>query len=131
MASANSTFTVDVVGEITGEKWVGSFTTRLQLSHADQFRRDEIRRRLLGANPESASPRALNAAEVFSEISIHITDAPQWWKGNNGGLDLADDNVVAAVFDGIVAEKTKAAAETKKRADAALEELKKTAPVTK
>lgn len=120
------TFVVNETGEVSGESFHGTFTMKLRLSHMDQFKRDEIRRRLLGADSEHASPRAANAAMVFSEIMIHLTDSPTWWKGNNDGLDLEDDNVVAAVFNGIMAEKKKYTEAMTKKAEEAKEALKKT-----
>lgn len=125
MSNNTATFTVTEIGEISGEKWHGSFTTKLRLSHSEQFRRDEIRRRILGPDSEHASARAANAAAVFSEIIINLTDAPSWWKNSNDGMDLEDDNIVSAIYDAIVLEKKKAVEAMKKKGEEAATELKK------
>ncbi len=120
-------FSIDVKGDISDKTWKGLFTTKIRLSHKDQLRQDEIRRDLLGAKPESASPRAQNTADVFSFVLIHIMDAPQWWAMNGNGLELEDDNVVAEIYGKIVEVKVAAQKKLKDEADAARTELSKPA----
>lgn len=92
------TFHVSVVGETSGENYPGKFTVRTRLSFKDALTRDSVRRNLLGATPETASVRANSVADVFSELAVRIVDAPSWWTNSDGGLELCDDNVVAAVY---------------------------------
>ena len=126
MASLTSSFTVDLVGSETGETFKGTFNCKIRLSLNEQLRRDAIRRQLLGANPESTSPRAGNIAEILSEIAVHLMEPiPSWWSGAAGGLELFDDNVIAAVYDGIMLEKKKVADAVKAKGEAAVVELKK------
>lgn len=117
-------FTVDVVGDVTGKTWKGLFTTKLRLSHRDQLRQDEIRRELLGKGAEHASQRALNQAEIFSFLTIHITAAPSWWEQNGGGLDLDDDNVVGEIFQAVVSAKAEAMKQLQGEAETAVAKLK-------
>lgn len=100
--SKEAKFTVTVVGETTGQNFSGIFRVKNRLSHREQLLRDETRRQILGSAPDAASPRAMNQALVFSEIAAHLIEAPKWWQLADGGLDLEDDNVVAAVYDGVV-----------------------------
>jgi hypothetical protein len=123
--SNSAQFSIDVTGEITGKSWKGVFKTKLRLSHRDQLRMDEIRRDLLGAKPESASPRAQNAADIFSTIAAHLVEAPQWWAMNGDGLDLEDDNVVAEVYGRILEAKVEAVKKLKADAETAKTELAK------
>lgn len=116
-------FTVDVTGDFTGKTWKGVFATKVRLSHRDQFRQDEIRRDMLGKNPDTASPRAQNSAEVFSFVLAHLVDAPQWWTVNGNGLDMEDDNVVAEIYVKIVDIKLAAQNKLKADAEAARKEL--------
>lgn len=118
-------FSIDVTGEVSGQPWKGVFKAKLRLSHRDQLRMDEIRRDLLGKNPETASPRAQNSADVFSFVAIHLLEAPQWWKMNGEGLDLEDDNVVAEVYGKIVEAKVEAQKKIKGEGVAAQAELSK------
>lgn len=130
MPSGNDTvqFSISVTGESTGEKWTGSFKMKTRLSHRDQLRLDQIRRDLLGPNPDGASPRAQNQAEVFSFIAVHLLDAPMWWKSNDNGLDLQDDNVVAEVYAQITKAKSDAIEKLKKAASEAEVTIKEANP---
>ncbi|NDC23765.1 MAG: hypothetical protein EBZ49_06505 [Proteobacteria bacterium] len=126
MPSSNDTvqFSISVTGESTGEKWTGAFKCKTRLSHRDQLRLDQVRRDLLGPNPEGASPRAQNQAEVFSFIVAHLIDAPNWWRSNDNGLDLEDDNVVAEVYAQITKAKADANEKLRKAATEAEREIK-------
>lgn len=112
----SESFVVDVIGETTGKTWKGVFKTKLRLSHRDYLRQDEIRRQLLGANPNDASPRAQNTAELFSYISVHLLESPQWWSQSSNGLDHEDDNVIGSVYAEISKLKEKEDADLKAKA---------------
>lgn len=116
-------FTVNVVGNVTGIQWHGVFKTRVRLSHRDWMRQDQVRRELLGPNPAGAGARATDSADLFSTILTHVIDSPTWWKDNENGLGLEDDNVVVEVFNGVMKAKVDAAEEVRKRAEAAKTEL--------
>lgn len=119
------TFSINVTGEETGKAYPGLFKTKVRLSHADQLRQDEMRRELLGKNAEYASPRALNQAEVFSYIWVHLTESPQWWGAHRNGLDLEDDNVLGEIHDNIVKARAEYREKLKAEAEAARQELTK------
>lgn len=93
---------ISVKGELTDLLWSGVFRFKTRISHREQLIRDEYRRRLLGADAEHASQRALNQAELFSEIQAHLIEAPGWWTKTDGGLDLEDDNVIAEIYNGLI-----------------------------
>ncbi len=95
-------FSIDVVGEITGTKWAGVFKCKTRLSHRDALKRDQVRRGLLGPNPEAASVRAIDVADILSEASVRLVDFPSWWGASGDGLDLEDDNVLSAVYAKII-----------------------------
>lgn len=96
------TFTVTCVGSTTGEEFKGIFKCRPILTHAQQLGRDQFRRDLLGVDPDSASPRALNQATLLSEIAARLTDAPSWWKDSRDGRELYDDEPVAAIYSEVI-----------------------------
>ena len=101
MANLPVEFSVNVVGEVTGETFKGVFKAVPRLSHRDNLRRDQLRRDLLGAKPEDASADATNVSAVFSKIWVHVTEAPSWWKDSKNGLELLDETPVAAVYDNV------------------------------
>lgn len=126
MTTLNSEkFSIDLTGDVTGKPWKGVFETKLRLSHRDQLKQDELRRELLGKNAEFATPRALNQAEIFSTMLIHLTKTPEWWTMNGNGLDLEDDNVVGEVYGSIVKLKAEAEKKLKGEAETAKTELAK------
>lgn len=123
MSSNTESFTINETGENTGKLYKGVFKTKIRLGHRAQLRQDEMRRDLLGAKPDGASPRAVNLADIFSFIWAHLEEAPQWWTMENNGIDLEDDVVPAAVYRAIVDLKVAAAGKLKKEAEDATKVL--------
>jgi hypothetical protein len=99
---ATHEFTVDEIGEVSAERFQGKFSLKTVLTHREQLRRDELRRAYLGQFTQSAaSPRAVNQADILSEINVRITDiqkgCPSWWRDHEMGLDLVDDSILVAI----------------------------------
>ena len=119
-----STFTLsNCIGSITGEKYVGDFTAKKDLSLEDHITADRTYRDLLGGiNPLYANEAASNIAAVVAELSVRLVETPKWWKEVRGGLKLKDTNVLTEIFeaakkvsDDCQAERAKKAEEAKKR----------------
>lgn len=125
------TFTVDVVGDVTGERWVGKFTAKRRLSFKEQLARDNERRRLIGPSVGDPLPRAVSAANIFSELAVRLVDAPSWWRDKDNGTELEDDSVVSRVYMEALEIKEEAEGELKKEADKAEGDLKKTVEADK
>lgn len=119
-------FTVDLIGDMSAQKFQGKFTLKTVLTHKEQLHRDELRRLYLGSfNQAQPSPRAANQADVFSDINARLVDftvknCPSWWKENDMGLGLMDDNVIMAIHDGM----EKGIAERKTLLEAAIAEVR-------
>lgn len=121
-----ATFTISVDGERTGEKYKGEFACKILLSHSDQLARDARRRQLLGgSSPDAAFPRPASQADMFAELHVRVLQAPKWWDGSNGGLDLFDDAVLLEVHKQCLAAEAKHLTDLKKQAEDARTELKK------
>lgn len=118
-------FSINVVGDTSGELFRGDFEAKPRLSHRDELFRDRIRRQHLGQDPQFASPRAINQAAVFANLDVRLTKWPKWWSEVGNGLDLADDNVLAAVMDECLRIEKEAQEKTRKRALDAQAALKK------
>lgn len=118
-------FAVKCVGEITGEQWFGTFKVRPVLPHGLQLEQDRLRREFLGVHPDAASPRALNQAQIFSNLQVSIIEAPPWWEKSGNGLALVDDEVVKAVSEGVNKIQNDFYASLKKKQDAAKADLEK------
>lgn len=123
-----TTFDINIIGDSTGEQWVGSFEMKLRLSHREKLLKDKIRRDLIGTNDGVASDLAVTTAEVFSLLAVSLTDkAPTWWKEKGNGLDLEDDNVVASVYEVVVKKQREIRDALEKKAEAAKAALKEQA----
>ncbi len=95
-------FSVDVEGKFTKQKYMGVFKVRPLLSHRDKLRREEIRRQLIGTFGENVSEDAYRIASVFSKIWAHLVEAPSWWKDAGNGIELLDEEPVEAVISKLV-----------------------------
>lgn len=118
-------FSIKVTGEVTGEEFAGDFECLPALPFALQMEEDRIRRELLGNLPENASPRARNAADIFSFLAVHITKAPLFWTQYNNGQTLFDDNVVGAVYSSVTKIVNDFAAARRAKVEAAKKDLNK------
>jgi hypothetical protein len=110
---------IEVVGESTGEKFWGVFGFKNRLSHADELRKDKLRKEYLGPNPKDSSTRAQDQAEVFSQLSVRVVKAPGWWVDSQNGLLLSDDSVIAKIFEEALSVEKKALEEIQKKAQEA------------
>jgi hypothetical protein len=90
-------FSVDVVGELTNNSYVGTFVAKTKLSMRETLRQDEVRRQILGVNPQSAGEDAQRVAAAIAYLSVHIVQSPDWWKELEGGLKIEELNLLAEV----------------------------------
>lgn len=116
-------FTISVQGENPEDLFTGVFKVKTRLSHRDSLTRDQVRRSLLGPNPDGASPRAESTADVFSELAVRIVDAPSWWVGADNGMALMDDAPVSEVYKRTMESVAEALEATKKKGETAKTDL--------
>ena len=119
-------FTIDMVGDSTGERQVGKFSAKKRLTFNDQLARDNFRRQMLGAAPGEPLPRAASMAQIFSELLVRLIDAPSWWVDADEGRALEDENVVVDVYEKALKVESDAAAEVAKKAAIARGEIQET-----
>jgi hypothetical protein len=101
------------------ELWSMLHSANQTPSHIPQLMLDQKRRELLGANPDAASARARNQAEIFAQLFVRLSDAPKWWSESGYGMDLVDDNIMVEVFGGAMKVEEEAMAAIKKKAEEA------------
>jgi hypothetical protein len=107
---------VDFVGSDTQTPYRGEFTVKTKLSWREMIKEDEIRRSVLGFNAAEAGELAARGAQFSAYLVVRVTEAPDWWKKSNNGLDSEDINLLSKVYDA-VSEKIEA--EYKRVADEA------------
>lgn len=118
-------FSVDIIGDFTGDKWVGQFKAKPRLSYRDQLKEDQIRRELLGKDPDQASAEAKNYSRLFAGLTVRLVDAPKWWAEYNDGLDLLDDNLIVDIYEKTMAIAKAAATATISKGEEAKTDLAK------
>jgi hypothetical protein len=92
------TFSINVIGEESGNPFTGTFKVKTLLSRREHFAADERRRMIVGANPTTILPKLDTDAFMIAQLSVRVVEAPSWWKQSDSGLDLDDSNVIAEVF---------------------------------
>ena len=65
---------IDVVGSTSKQHYIGVFKVKVLLSHRQKLQKDEMKRQLLGTNPEGASMDALKTAVIHSKIWAHLAE---------------------------------------------------------
>jgi len=89
-------FTIDSVGEVTGEKWAGSFTYVRPNIRA----LSDIGRYKAALNGDSqgveAHVHAMNS--VLANLRYTLVDYPRWWYDAGYGIELYDLNVILDIY---------------------------------
>jgi hypothetical protein len=125
MAQSNETsFSVNLKAE-SGDSYVGTFKIRKRLSHAQNLRKDALRRELLGDSPAAATQDVLMSSLILATCQAHIIESPNWWSKSNGGLDLLDQEPLVEVFNKINEAQQKEAEGLQTKAEEAVKELTK------
>jgi hypothetical protein len=121
-----STFSIHIVGEETGKVYSGEFTVRTSLSFRQQALADEIRRNIIGGNPQFVAPGIANVAFMAGQLAVRVVDAPKWWEEvGEGGIDLQDGNVLQKIFEQAVKADSDRKTKIQEEADKAETSLKK------
>jgi hypothetical protein len=92
------TFSINVEGEITGERWVGDFTCVCVPwgGLRNKIAREEIREQ--GDN-DNVTGELFLRARWMANTQNRIIAAPEWWRSSLNGAKLLDDNVLKEVYD--------------------------------
>lgn len=118
-------FSIHLVGDTTGKLWTGEFRAKPILTFRERLQSDRMKRELLGGDGAGASTESVVYSSLIGDLTVRLTEAPEWWKESQGGLNLQDYNVLEAVYD--EAKKVEKAhvstvQEAGKKAEAALRE---------
>jgi hypothetical protein len=117
-------FSVNFKGE-DSTQYQGVFQAKTSLSVREVLREDEIRRTILGFNPQDASQYQSQLAAAVAYLSIRLTgDVPDWWARTNNGLDVNDEIVLAEVNNACTKEIQKTREEFLKKAEDEAKALK-------
>lgn len=92
------TFEINVEGEITGERYMGTFTCICVPFAAlrNKIARDEIRET---GDLDNISADLFLRARWLVNAQNRLLSWPDWWGGCNNGARLLDENVLKEVYD--------------------------------
>lgn len=118
-------FHLHAVGDVTGETWTGDFVLKSRLSMMDRLKLDNYFRFYIGeSNPQFASPRVLEIAEVLAQLRVRIVKAPEWWATKGNGQELEDMSPLKALYEAVVDLEKKTDAKNKAKAQQAQDDLR-------
>lgn len=108
----NHTFTVDVVGERTKERFQGSFTVKAMLTIAETVDVG-LRTDAYNNGSRTIGERIYLMNRAIAEMEVRLASdpkkgllAPSWWKDSDGGRQLLDLNVLYDVYNKALSAET-------------------------
>lgn len=120
---------VNVVGNQTGNPYIGEFTVKLSLTKREQLKADMIRREILGPSPlnNEPAPKLQTDAFILGQLAVRVTKAPKFWEDSNGGLELpeGDDNLLYELYNQILEKIEANTNKMREQAKKALENMAK------
>lgn len=118
---------VNIVGDRSGNPYTGDFTMKMLMTERDEFNADLRRRQILGPSPDGTPPAAALQWRAFmmGQLAARITDAPEWWLSSDTGMELADRNVVPAIYDAMLEAEEELAGEVKQETEKAVNKITK------
>ncbi len=128
MIQKTVSFTIDIKGQVTERHYEGVFEVKTRLTTREKLREDELRRSLLGGNPQFAAPDAADTARALAYLTVRLVKAPSFWEELNGCLESEDDNLLVAVNNAAVEAIEAELEKVKKKGEEAKRDLRGKAP---
>lgn len=80
---------LDSMGEVTKERWIGTFQVKAVLTHADRFQLERMYNQLIPKDGEVSEDIKLRAASI-AELSVRVVKGPRWWDETASGQLMVD-----------------------------------------
>ena len=120
-------FSVSLIGEDTAQPFNGDFVVKTVLTRRELFLADERRRIILGMVPAGVPASISGEAYMLGQLHVRIVSAPDWWNKSEGGLDIADANVIGEVFRLALEKEEERKKALQENSKAALDKISKSA----
>lgn len=91
---------LDSIGEMTNERYVGSFKVKVLLTHAERLAVERTYADML-PNDKVASDESKLKAGAIAELDQRVVEAPRWWVNSRNGRDLLDSQPIWDLLVGI------------------------------
>jgi hypothetical protein len=92
-----TTFEIDVEGNLTKQRFQGNFTYRIPNMRARALA-DKERARMNEGLERGMDETVAEMHSMISYLRHTLTAVPPWWKESSQGYDLFDANVVTAIY---------------------------------
>lgn len=92
LPNVTTTVQLDSIGERTKSRWVGTFTIKRILTHADHFKLDRIYASLMPSRSADVSEEQKLKAAAIAELAVRVINGPAWWDGTNSGQLMVDSD---------------------------------------
>ena len=93
---------INVIGEDTGQTYMGDFKFKCLLSPLDRINIDRQYRSMIGVNSHEAGIEAANLSNILSELLFRVSSYPPFWKADENhilGSHIVDRNVLLKVYE--------------------------------
>ncbi len=97
-----TTFVIDVIGEVTKRRFLGEFTCKIP-TIKDQCMMDKHRSYLNGEFSDNLEPGTLKFNKMVAYLRYTLKDVPSFWKKVDMGYELRDPNVIEEVYNQVLA----------------------------
>lgn len=111
------TFSVDIKGDTTHQRYAGQFTTLCALT-ISQKHQQEIEKSRLQADLAFPSEKLIGFSVILSTLQVKLVNYPDWWRDNFDGVGLLDENVIVAVYNQVEAAEKEWKEQVQKSAEA-------------
>jgi len=91
------TFDIDLEGNITHERYHGTFSVKCLLTNAETLQIAAAVDKM-GGNSQTMPAPYRQFMKALCELDFLVLDAPAFWKNSEGGRTLKDQNVVNEVY---------------------------------
>ena len=102
MPETTHEFMIDLVGRITKRHFKGEFACKIP-TIKDQAMIAKHQAMLNGEYPVYLDGGIQKIHRMIAYLRYTITDSPMFWRNNDLGYDLRDDNIIEAVYDEVIA----------------------------
>lgn len=97
---SEANFTINVVGNITKETYMGKYKVKCILSPLEEIEADKIYRELLGNNYHLSDENIKQKAFALAQLKVRVLEYPPFWDNDFiGGGHVPDSNVILDVLE--------------------------------
>jgi hypothetical protein len=90
--------TLDVEGDLTKTRWIGTFSVKRVLTWQDRFNIERFYKEYLADDTSVVDPNITVNAAALAELRVRVQSGPPWWEDSRCGLDLIDKTPIHALM---------------------------------